>query len=166
VVVDPRTLWLRVQLPPGAASSLPRDAAANFTVEGLTRSFETSALIAVGSVLDAETRTVPAVFAVDNEPGILKVGQYARASVQVSGTVTGVVIPNTAVIDDNGTPVAYVQAGGESFDRRVLILGENDAEQTQVLEGIRPGEMVVTTGAYQVRLASMSDNAFAGGHTH
>jgi hypothetical protein len=35
-----------------------------------------------------------------------------------------------------------------------------------VVSGIRPGEMVVTVGAYQVRLASMSGGDFAGGHTH
>jgi hypothetical protein len=31
---------------------------------------------------------------------------------------------------------------------------------------VRPGEMVVTTGAYQVRLASLSGDDFAGGHAH
>ena len=138
----------------------------SFAVDGIARAFETTELIAVGSVLDPSTRTVPAVFAVDNPGGILKIGQYARASVPVGGTVTGVAIPNEAIVDDNGTPVAYVQTGGETFDRRVLTLGESDGAVTQVIQGILPGEMVVTTGAYQVRLASMSGNEFAGGHAH
>ena len=165
-VVDPSTVWLRVQLPPGAASSLVQGARAAFTVDGTQRTFETSRLVTVGSVLDPETRTVPAVFAVENPGGMLKVGQYARATVPVGGTVTGVAIPNDAIVDDNGTPVAFVQTGGESFERRVLTLGESDATHTQVIQGIRPGEMVVATGAYQVRLASMSGNDFAGGHAH
>ena len=37
---------------------------------------------------------------------------------------------------------------------------------TEVLEGIKPGEMVVTVGAYQVRLASMSSTPMSGGHAH
>ena len=165
-LVDPSTVWLRVQLPPGAASSLPGDARVGFTVDGIQRTFETAGPVAVGSVLDPETRTVPAVFRVENAGGMLKVGQYARATVPVGGTVTGVAIPHDAIVDDNGTPVAYVQTGGESFERRVLTLGESDASHTQVIQGVRPGEMVVTTGAYQVRLASMSGNEFAGGHAH
>jgi RND family efflux transporter MFP subunit len=165
-IVNPATVWLRVQLPPGASSSLPTDAQAAFAVDGLARAFETARLVSVGSVLDPATRTVPAVFAVENPGGVLKIGQYARATVPVGGTVTGVAIPNEAIIDDNGTPVAYVQTGGESFERRVLALGESDAARTQVLQGLGPGEMVVTTGAYQVRLASMSGSEFAGGHAH
>lgn len=165
-IVDPSTVWLRVQLPPGAAASLPRDAQVRFSVDGIARSFEVSRLISVGSVLDPETRTVPAMFAVENPGGMLKVGQYVRATVPVGGSVTGVAIPNEAIIDDNGTPVAFVQTGGESFQRRVLSTGESDATYTQVLDGVRPGEMVVTTGAYQVRLASMSGSEFGGGHAH
>lgn len=165
-IVDPSTVWLRVQLPPGAAASLPRDARVGFTVDGIARTFETAGLVTVGSVLDPETRTVPAVFRVENPGGTLKIGQYARATVPVGGTVTGVAIPNEAIIDDNGTPVAFVQTGGETFERRVLTLGESDAMHAQVIQGIRPGEMVVTTGAYQVRLASMSGEGFAGGHAH
>jgi cobalt-zinc-cadmium efflux system membrane fusion protein len=165
-IVDPATLWLRVQLPPGAASSLSRDAIASFAVDGVSRTFEASRLVSVGSVLDPATRTVPAVFAVQNPGGGLKIGQYARVTVPVGGTVTGVAIPNEAIIDDNGTPVAYVQTGGESFERRVLTLGESDATYSQVVQGISAEEKVVTTGAYQVRLASMSGSDFAGGHAH
>jgi hypothetical protein len=80
--------------------------------------------------------------------------------------VQGVAIPNGAILDENGTPVAYVQLGGETFERRVLTLGESDGRRTQIVEGIRPGEMVVTTGAYQIRLASLSPEGFSGGHAH
>ncbi|MDT8437059.1 MAG: efflux RND transporter periplasmic adaptor subunit [Gemmatimonadota bacterium] len=165
-IVDPSTLWLRVHLPPAAAASLPRDARASFTVDGVPHPFATSRLVSVGSTVDPGTRTVPAVFAVENPDATLLVGQYARAVVPVGGTVSGVAIPHGAIVDDNGTPVAYVQTGGETFERRVLALGETDAAHTRVLEGIRPGEMVVTTGAYQVRLSSMSGDEFAGGHAH
>ena len=55
---------------------------------------------------------------------------------------------------------------GETFERRVLTLGASDGTRTQVVAGIRPGEMVVTTGAYQVRLASMSSTPMSGGHAH
>jgi membrane fusion protein, heavy metal efflux system len=166
VVVDASTVWLRVQLPAATASALVREPTPTFTIEGIDRSFETGRLVSVGSVLDPQTRTVPAVVEAPNPGGMLRIGQFARATVPVGGTVTGVAIPNSAIVDDNGTPVAYVQTGGESFERRVLTLAERDATRTVVSAGIRPGEMVVTTGAYQVRLASLSGGDFAGGHSH
>lgn len=165
-IVDPRTVWLRVQLPPGAAASVGAAAPVSFTAEGLDSAFETSALISVGSVLESATRTVPSIFSVQNPDGALKVGQFASAVVPVGGGVLGVAVPLEAIIDDNGTSVAYVQISGETFQRRILLLGESDAAYAQVLQGIEPGEMVVTEGAYQVRLASMSGNEFAGAHAH
>jgi multidrug efflux pump subunit AcrA (membrane-fusion protein) len=86
--------------------------------------------------------------------------------VPLDGVERGVVVPGSAVLDDNGTSVAYVQLGGEEFERRVLTLGPNDGTRVLVREGLRVGEMVVVTGGYQVRLASLSGSEFAGGHVH
>lgn len=165
-VIDPGTLWLRVQVPAAEASRLASGARASFTVEGEPRTRTTGALVNVGTTVDPQTRTVAATFAVPNADGALRVGQFARVSVPVGGTVRGVAIPTSAIIDDGGTPVAYVQASGETFERRALRLGESDGSVTEVLEGIKPGEMVVTVGAYQVRLASMSSTPMSGGHAH
>lgn len=165
-VVNPSAVWLKIQMPAGSASSLTRESQAIFTVEGTSRTFTSGRLISVGSVVDPQTRTVSVTYEVDNAGGLIQVGQFARASVPIGGTVTGVAIPTDAILDDNGTPVAFVQVGGESFERRVLTLGENDGLRTAILDGIRPGEMVVTRGGYQVRLASLSPEGFSGGHAH
>jgi membrane fusion protein, heavy metal efflux system len=165
-IVDPRTAWLRAQVPGAVAAGIPADARATFVADGTPRVHTTSRLVSVGNVLDPRTRTVPVVFEVEGAGGVFTFGQLAQVAVPTGGTVTGVVIPNRAIIDDNGTPVAYVQVGGESFERRVLSLGASDGARTHVAAGIRPGEMVVATGAYQVRLASLSGGDFAGGHAH
>jgi len=105
-------------------------------------------------------------FAISGGGAAWAFGQLARASVPTQETLTGVVIPNSAIVLENGLPVAYIQSGGESFLRRPLILGATDGLNSLVLSGIGPGEMVVTVGGYQVRLASLSGGEFAGGHTH
>ena len=164
-IVDPSTAWLRVQVPADRAAALA-SGPATFTVEGSQQVHETSELLSVASVMDPRTRTVPVVYEVDAPGGLFTFGQIARAAVPVGGTERGVAIPNGAILDDNGTPVAYVQTGGEAFERRVLTLGATDGERTHVQAGVRVGEMVVVDGAYQVRLASLSGNDFAGGHAH
>lgn len=165
-IVDPRTAWLRAQVPAAEASAIPRDATATFTIEGSDVVYETDGLVSVGRVVDPRTRTVPVVFEVTGGNGGFTFGQLARVAVPIGGTETGVVIPNRAIVDDNGTPAAFVQAGGETFERRVLTLGARDGIRAHVVSGIEPGEMVVTTGAYDVRLASMSGGEFAGAHAH
>ena len=164
-LVDPSAAWLRVQVPADQARGLG-GGTATFTVEGSEQTYKASELLSVGNVIDARTRTVPVVYRVDGPGGLFVFGQLARAAVPLGGTETGVAVPNAAIVDDNGTSVAYVQTGGEEFERRVLMLGASDGQMTHVQAGIRPGERVVTTGAYQVRLASLSGNAFAGAHAH
>jgi len=164
-IVDASTVWLRTQIPSSAGASISTNIPVYFTVEGVEGTLQTTRPISVGNVVDPVTRTLPATFEVANAGGTLKIGQLARAMVPVGGSVTGISIPNSAIVDDNGTPIAYIQTGGETFERRVLVLGPGDASRT-IVEGIQAGEMVVTIGAYQVRLASLSGNEFAGAHAH
>ena len=165
-IVDLTTAWLRVQVSASAATSIPDDAQAVFTIEDSDRVFGTSRLLSVGSVINPQTRTVPVVFETEASGASLTFGQLAQAAVPTGGTVTGIVLPNSAILDDNGTTVAYVQTGGEAFERRTLTLGVRDGVRSQVLTGVDLGEMIVTTGAYQVRLASLSGDEFTGAHAH
>jgi cobalt-zinc-cadmium efflux system membrane fusion protein len=165
-VLDPSALWLRIDVAADVAPRIAVDASASFQVEGLPRSYDASQLISIGSIIDARTRTVPIWFEVENPDGTLKVGSHARAAVQTGEPLRGVVIPSSAVLDEDGQPIAYVQAEGESFHKRALQLGGGDRESALVLSGIEAGERVVTGAAYQVRLASLSTAVPAHGHEH
>ena len=165
-ILDPAKAWLRVQMSAATATKVANATGTTFTTEDSDEVFHTSGLLSVGSVLNPQTRTVPVVFEVAEAGGLFAFGQLAQATVPIGGTVRGIAVPNEAVLDDNGTPVAYVQTGGEAFARRILTLGERDGTRTQVLAGLSLGERVVTVGAYQVRLASLSGGDFAGGHAH
>ena len=165
-ILDPARAWLRVQMSAATATKVANGSGTMFTTEDSNDVFHTSRLLSVGSVLNPQTRTVPVVFEVAEAGGLFAFGQLAQATVPIGGVVTGIAVPNEAILDDNGTPVAYVQTGGETFARRILTLGERDGIRTQVLAGLSLGEMVVTVGAYQVRLASLAGGDFAGGHAH
>jgi multidrug efflux pump subunit AcrA (membrane-fusion protein) len=60
----------------------------------------------------------------------------------------------------------FVQIAGETFERRPVTLGARAGELVQIAEGVKPGERVVTKGAYLVRLASLSTSVPAHGHVH
>ena len=63
--------------------------------------------------------------------------------------------------------VAYVQIGGETFERRAVTVGATDGEWTVVLSGVRPGERVVTRGQYQIKLSSLNTSEISDhGHPH
>jgi multidrug efflux pump subunit AcrA (membrane-fusion protein) len=76
------------------------------------------------------------------------------------------VVPAAAIVDDAGRPIVFVQRGGETFERRAVTLGPRSRDLVQITEGIKPGDRVVTKGAYLVRLASLSTSVPAHGHVH
>ena len=165
-VVDPRTLWLRLDVPAEEAARAARATGASFRVEGSQATHRAEEVVAVGDVIDPESRTLPVLLRVENGDRRLKVGMLARARLFVGDTVTGTAVPADAVRDEEGLKVAYVETGGETFERRVLEPGPTDGAWTIVRSGVSPGERVVTEGAYQVHLASTGGDEAAAGHGH
>ena len=165
-IVEPGAAWLRSDAPGELASTTSDRTMATYRLEGSEQVRQTGSLVSVGRIIDPRTRTVPIVFDISNPGSHTVYGQLAEAFIPAGGEESGIVIPNDAIIDDNGTDVAYVQVGGETFERRILSLGATDGLWSVARSGIAPGELVVVQGAYQVRLASMSGSEFAGGHVH
>ena len=165
-VVDPSVVWLAVNVPAAHAGRVGRSSGAEFTVEGSDRRYAARRTVSVGGVIDSLSRTVPVLYEVANPDGSIKVGAAARVAVRTGEQASGVVIPSSAVLDEDGRPVAYVQPEGETFERRELTLGGAEGDRTLVTAGIEAGERVVTGAAYQVRLASLSTAVPAHGHEH
>ncbi len=74
-------------------------------------------------------------------------------------------VPVSALVDDGGRQVVFVQASGESFERRPVTPGPRDAGFVAV-DGVSAGDRVVVRGAPLVRLASLSTQVPAHGHVH
>ena len=123
-------------------------------------------MISTGSIIDPVSRTLPVIYRVPNPAGVVKAGAMASVRVRTGVRAAGVVIPASAIIEEDGRPVAYVQVGGETFEKRLLSLGAQDGGRVLVLEGLKAGERVVIGAAYQVRLASLSTSVPAHGHEH
>ncbi len=166
-IVDPTTLWFVARVPAQHAGELAELRGAWFTVEGGSRVRTAGSLVSVGSVIDADSRTFPVRFAVANPDRALKVGMLADGHILVGDPVAGVAVPAAAVQDEDGLAVVYAKVGGEAFQRRVVELGPSDGTWTIVMSGVAAGEQVVTTGAYQVRLASLGEAEISDhGHPH
>lgn len=164
-VVNPAEVWIRLNVPARHTDAAVAAENAVFSSEGSDVQFQTNRLVSIGSNIDLDSRTLPVVLAVDNPQNRLKIGQFVQAQLRVGGTRSGVAVPEGAVMNEDGQPVLYVQTGGETFERRPVVLGPSDGVHTIVAGGLAPGEHVVTDGAYQVYLASL-DTSEIGDHGH
>src|SRR5437867_4345371 len=102
----------------------------------------------VGRIVDPESRRIPVIFDVANHDGLLRIGQSLFVRLGIGEAAELVSVPVSAVVDDGGRPVVFVQVAGESFQKRAVRSGPTEQSYVQILEGIQPGERVVSKGAY------------------
>jgi RND family efflux transporter MFP subunit len=170
-IADRGRLWLELRVPESDAARLASPSGAAFRVTGTDAGVEIVAgkngkLIGVGGVVDPTTRTVPVVFEFTPGELALPIGIAVQAQVFAGGARDAVAIPASSVLDEGGLAVVFVQAGGESFERRQVRLGARDGDWVEVLDGLAPGSRVVSRGAYLVKLASTGTAQIGHGHAH
>jgi membrane fusion protein, heavy metal efflux system len=93
-------------------------------------------------------------------------GSFAEVYLKTVPIYNALVIPASALVEEQGIYYVYVQTGGESFEKREIKLGANDGEKVQVISGLAEGERIVTKGAYQIKLAQASGAMPGHGHEH
>ena len=153
-------------LPEAALARIHELTGAELDVPGFGAPIALDRLVAVGRVLEPESRTVPIIYELRDPDRRLAVGQAVSLRIFASAAIEAVTVPESAVVDDAGQPVVFVQVGGESFERRPIRLGNREAGQVQITGDIAPGERVVIRGAPLIRLAALSPQVPAHGHTH
>ena len=170
-IADRSRLWLELRVPESDAARLASPSGAAFRVAGMDSSVEivpgkNGKLVAVGGVVDATTRTVPVVFEFTPGDLALPIGMAVQAQVFAGGAREAVAIPASSVLDEGGMSVVFVMTGGESFERRQVRLGAREGDWVEVLDGLTPGQRVVSRGAYLVKLASTGTAQIGHGHAH
>ncbi len=101
--------------------------------------------------LDKKTREVQVRLEFENTGGLLKPGMFAN--VQLSNTLAAekTLAPRSAVIDTGERQVAFVSLGGGKFEPRDVRLGiETGGGMVEIISGLKPGEMVVTSGQFLI----------------
>lgn len=170
-VVNPERVWVEARVPEADASRFSKaaDGLLEFPSDPggfLSIAAEGGQLVFTGLEVDPATRTVPLIYEVGNTKAGLRIGQAVRLHVETARAEETIAIPDSAIVEEAGQPVAFVQVSGETFEKRELRLGIRDGKFVQVLEGLKEGERVATSGAYAIRLASVSGVIPAHGHAH
>ena len=98
---------------------------------------------------------MPLILEVQNDQSQLRIGLHGNLSMPTGEKSRGLAIPESAIVDDKGVAVAFVQKEGETFERRELELGIKSEGYAEVKSGLKAGERVVSKGAYRVHLGSI-----------
>lgn len=168
-VAQNRKLMLRADVPLQYFGQLKAITSANFRTSSDNQVYQLAdvngRLVSYGRHAAAGSYYTPVFFEINNHPRFIP-GAFVEVFLKANPTGDALLVPTSALLEEQGTFYVYVQTAGETFEKREVKLGANDAAQVQLLSGVQEGERVVTKGAYQIKLATLSGTMPAHGHEH
>jgi RND family efflux transporter MFP subunit len=166
-IVDTRQLWVQGEVFERDLPYLKSVGRAFLEMPGLEPyALAADNLVHIGARIDSGSRTLPVIWEMTNPEGDLRLGTLGRLSIRTGTKVEAIAVPRSAVLLEENRSIAYVQRGGETFERRIVRVGIEDQGWVEILEGLEPGERIVTEGSYDVALAARSSELPDHGHVH
>lgn len=165
-IVDVDRVYVSAVVPEADLPFIRNLSGAELEIPGSDKPRPLTSLISVGRVVDPQSRTFAVIYEVDNRDRRIAINQALHARLLTKASGLAPAVPESALVDDGGRPIVFVQIAGETFQRRSVRLGIREGGYVQVLEGVFPGERVVGKGAHLIRLAAMSSQLPAHGHVH
>ena len=144
------TLALIIQAPEEAAGSVRPGAPLRFTVRAYPRREFEARVTRVAPALDPRTRTLEVVARVANDSGDLRPEMFATVALAGRNGGDVLTVPSAALQALDGDTVVIVAAprgSGLHVEALPVRVGRRSAELAEVIDGVREGTLVVTTGA-------------------
>jgi RND family efflux transporter MFP subunit len=112
-------------------------------------------LLSYGKTTDINNPLIPVTFEIKNNGNLIP-GSFVEIFITAESNKMGVMLPNSAIVEEMGIYCVFVQTCVDSFEKRIITKGVTDGSNTQILKGVKAGERVVSKGAVNVKLAQGS----------
>jgi RND family efflux transporter MFP subunit len=154
-VYAPDPLRLELTVPEASVGAIKQDMSVRFTVTAYGDQIFTGSVKYISPNLRESTRDLVIEAVVPNGDLKLKAGMFAVARIEL-GAKPHAVVPKAAVVtDDTGSRVFVVT--GAQVQERLVQLGEAQGDAVAVIDGVKPGEMVVVQPGPDVRDGAQVD---------
>ncbi len=154
-VADLTTMWVHLDLYENDLRRVREGQLVTFTVESLPGNGFQGRVTWINPEVNARTRTIQVRAEVDNLDGRLRAGMYGSATIQIGAPGETQVVPKPAVQWHERRPVVFVKKSEDLFEPRRVNIGRKEGPFWEVTAGIKPNELVVTTGSFLLKTELM-----------
>ncbi|MGM0546541.1 MAG: efflux RND transporter periplasmic adaptor subunit [Bacteroidota bacterium] len=169
-IADASRVWLKAHVPASRQNQIANAQDASFRVQGDDQLYTISelggSLISRSNSVDPQSRTLSLIYEFDNTEKGLPLGMFSTVYINTDTKEQVLAIPESALMEEEGSYNVYVHVSGESFEKRRVTTGIKEGGWVEISSGLQEGEHVVTENAYQVELASRSSETPEHGHSH
>ncbi len=106
---------------------------------------------AIGDVVDPASRTIKLRAWVNNQEHKLKPEMFARLRLQIGEEAHILAVPKEAVVEVDGKQYVYVVEDTNRYVKREVKATSFTPGQMRILEGLTPGQRIVTKGAVLIK---------------
>jgi cobalt-zinc-cadmium efflux system membrane fusion protein len=147
-VADTSTMWMVANVPESDAPQyrVGQEVTANVAAYP-GRAFE-GRIIVVGPSVDPVTRRIFMRSEIADPDHLLRAGMFANFSTRIKDPVLAPAVPQAAVVrEGDGGMTIWTTTDRKTFTRRLVKIGLRQNDLVEIVEGVKPGELVVGEGA-------------------
>ena len=145
-IADPSNVWLLANVRETDAGLVHLGQAVEVHVLAYPKRPFKARVTYVAAELDPTTHRLPVRAEIDNRDGALKPEMFATFRILTGDTAEAPAVPEGAVVYEGNAAHVWVAAGEGLLSLRAIRTGRSNDGLVEVLDGLKPGERVVTKG--------------------
>jgi membrane fusion protein, heavy metal efflux system len=153
-------LWMVASIPEDSLGQLHLEQTAIVTLQDANQTFP-GRVTNLGQQSDPVTRLVPVRIDIANANNRLRPEMLATAQIAMGSSAPMLLVAQDAIQQVNGADVVFVRAAPDRFDVHPVRRGAVMGGRVQILEGIQPGDSIVTRGSFIVK-SQLLKSSFQG----
>ncbi len=168
IVADTSQMWLLLDVPLEDVQYVREGQTVRFQPDGSTQQY-IGTITWISTEVDAQTRTVKVRAELSNRDGHLRNESFGAGRIVLRQEDDAIVVPREAIHWEGCCHVAFVrdknylkEGSYKVFHTRMVRPGVTNGDMTEVIAGLLPGEVVVTTGSAVLRAELLKGSLGAG----
>jgi multidrug efflux pump subunit AcrA (membrane-fusion protein) len=156
-ISDLRELWVIAEVTERDIARVKPGQESAFTVPAYPGETFHGQVALVEHHVEPQSRTVEVRILTDNADARLKPGMFADVEIVTAIRDDVLTVPESALQTDGENQIVFVALADRRFERREVKRGLERAGRVEILEGLKPGETIVTEGSFILKSEMLKD---------
>jgi membrane fusion protein, heavy metal efflux system len=146
VVSNSSTVWVDADVYEKDIARVRQGSALEVSVAAIPGKTFAGTVLRIAPMLDKTSRSVKVRAEIPNTDGLLRDGEYAEVSIPLGLPRRTLVVPLSAISHEGDNDFVYVSEG-DKYRKHQVKLGTQQGQRTEILDGIKPGDVIAVKGA-------------------
>lgn len=142
-------LKMQFSVPEKYSVDMGRGRQIDFTVAGSAKKFKAT-ILATSSTIEQNTRTLQVLTVISGSNPLLVPGSSAKVSLRLGQDDEAIIVPTQAIIPQARNKKVVIYRNG-SVQFETVVTGLRDSSFVQIMEGVKPGDTIVTTALLAIQ---------------